>query len=135
MTPEHFLARRFAALAAGDYRAVYAGYHPQSPLCQQFPDASAYLQFARQQLQGIKVVSWQCLRQRSITLGEVECLLVLRIDVAGETTTLFELARLIQGPEGWQYHSAQKLTAEDFTGPQDRIDFHHFDRARTRIRF
>ena len=135
MTPQQFLARRFAALQQGDYRAVYAGYHPQAPFRQHFPDAEAYERFARERLHLVRVLHWRCVRQRSLSPDKTECLLVLEVETAGESAMLYELALLIRGTAGWQYHSAQKLTAEDYPGPVDAIDFHHFERAAAGIRF
>lgn len=134
MTADEFLTRRFAALAAGDYAEVYRSYHPEAPFLQNFADADSYLEFAEEQLSTIQVASWRSLQQRPAERGE-EHLLMMELAVDGCRQFFYELALLIETDEGWRYHSAQKLGADDFAGKPEEIDFRHFDRVTEKIRF
>ncbi len=135
MTAEQFLEERFAALKRADYVTVYSGYHPDAPFLQQFGDRGTYLRFARQQLGGIKVNSWRCLRQRIVADRQLEVILVMNIETAEGSQYFYELALLIETADGWRYHSAQKLGADDYSGLPDQLDFCHFDDASRKIRF
>lgn len=135
MSALDLLSRRFAALAVGDFAAVYASYCEDAPFLQQFSDRGTYLRFARQQLAQIEVQSWRSLRQRVCGKGREEHLLVMTLAVDGRTHYFYELALLIETPQGWRYHSAQKLSAEDYAGPPEQIDFRHFDAVSEKIRF
>ncbi len=134
MTALDCLKKRFAALTAGDYAQVFRSYHPEAPLLQNFPDAPSYVAFAKAQLAAIQVVDWQSLRQRPTVQGE-EHLLVMELSVDGYRQYFYELALLIETEEGWRYHSAQKLGAEDYNGRPSKIEFRHFDRINEKIRY
>ncbi len=135
MTAEQLLEKRFAALAKGDFTAVYDSYHQEAPFLQQFANRAAYVEFAQQQLSAIKVDSWQSLRQREIDAIQQEHLLVMTLSVDGCSQQFYELALLIETVDGWRYHSAQKLSAEDYPGPPQLIQFDHFDQAPQQIRY
>jgi len=132
---EQFLEERFTALSRGDYAAVYHGYHPDAPFLRQFGDRGTYLRFARQQLGEIKIKNWQCLHQRSVTDQQVEVILVMEIATAEGSHYFYELALLISTADGWRYHSAQKLGADDYSGLPEELDFCHFDDISQKIRF
>ena len=134
-SPEELLAERFAALQNGDFERLHASYHPDSPFLQQFYDRGAYVNFARQQLRGIRLRKWQRLDWRRLDAQRVEQLLAMEISVDGGTTYLYELALLVLTGAGWRYHSAQKLSGEDYQGPPEKLDFHHFDNAVQKIRY
>lgn len=135
MKIEDFLHKRFQALMTADYAVVFASYHEQAPFRQQFASCEDYLDFARRQLVQVKVLTWQFLGQREAATGQVECLLSMELEVGTVRQPYYELALLIQDHSGWHYHSAQKLTAEDFSGSPGQIDFRHFDDASPKIRF
>jgi len=135
MTAEEFLNVRFDALMSGDFAAVYATYHPESPFIQQFSDRSTYLRFAKQNLSRIQVKSWQSLRQRQLDEKQQEHLLVMELGVDGASQYFYELALLIETPAGWRYHSAQKIGAEDYSGNPEQIQFAHFDQVEQKIRY
>jgi SEC-C motif-containing protein len=135
MTAEDLMSKRFAALASGDYASVYETYHQDSPFIRQFSDCDAYICFARQQLNTIKVWSWQSLRQRQIDSLQQEHLLIMELAVDGRRQYFYELALLINTPAGWRYHSAQKLSAEDYAGPPEQIQFSCFDQVTQKIRY
>ena len=135
MTVEQFLEERFAALDRGDYATVYGGYHPEAPFLQQFGDRGTYLRFARQQLGEIKVKNWRCLHQRSVDEQQVEVILAMEIVTAEGSQSFYELALMIKTADGWRYHSAQKLGADDYSGSPDQLDFCHFDDVAQKIRF
>jgi hypothetical protein len=40
---------------------------------------------------------------------------------------------LIKTTAGWRYHSAQKLSHEDYPGEPERVDFDHFDQVVQKI--
>ncbi len=134
-TPELLLENRFAALQAEDYVSVYASYHREAPFRRQFADREAYLAFARQHLRQIQLHDWQLLRQRPVTPGQVEVILGMEVGVDGGKEFFYELALLIETAAGWRYHSAQKLSAEDYSAAPERLDFVHFDQVAEKIRF
>ncbi len=135
MTAEQLLATRFAALTAGDFAAVYDSYHQDSPFLQQFSSRGNYLRFARQNLGAIQVKSWRDLQFRQLADHRQEHLLVMELEVDGTSQYFYELALVIETEAGWRYHSAQKLSAEDYTGPPEQIRFAHFDRIEQKIRY
>ena len=130
-----FLESRFSALSRGDYAAVYDNYHPEAPFLQQFGSRSNYLRFARQQLGVIEIKNWSSLQQRLVAERQLEVLLVMEIITAAQPQFFYELALLIETADGWRYHSAQKMGADDYPGPAEEIDFHHFDNIAQKIRF
>jgi SEC-C motif-containing protein len=134
-SPEELIAARFQALLTGEYEQLYASYHPEAPLLQQFSDRGSYLRFAREQLRDVKVVNWQALGRRKLGAERVEQLLVMELSVAGASSFFYELALLVRTGAGWRYHSAQKLSEEDYAGPPENIDFHHFDNSALKIRY
>lgn len=133
MTPLQFLTQRFAALANADYAAVYASYHADAPFLQSFPDCAAYLAYADQCLGAVRIRSWQSLRQRILTADRQEHLLLMELEVDGSSQDFFELALLINSADGWRYHSAQKLSREDYGGAPEQLDFCHFEQAVQKI--
>jgi SEC-C motif-containing protein len=135
VTVEAFLTKRFAALQAGDFATVYATYHQDSPFIQQFADCGTYVRFAEDNLSAIKVENWQALQQRELEPGQEEHLLVMQLSVAGQSQYFYELALLIETSAGWRYHSAQKLSSEDYPGPPQLIQFAHFDHVKEKIRY
>jgi uncharacterized protein YchJ len=134
-SPAELLAARFNALLSGNFEQLYASYHPESPFIRQFLNCQDYVRFAAQQLSGIKLVSWQTLASRALDAQRLEQLLVMEIAVAGGRQFLYELALLVKTGAGWRYHSAQKLTGDDYPGPPDELDFHHFDSGAQKIRY
>ena len=135
MTVQEFLRGRFDALQRRDFETVYLSYHQSSPFRQQFTGSAEYLEFARQQLQGVSLKTWCCLAERSLPAGQVECILQMDLEVAGQSLRLYELALLVQGDGCWCYHSAQKLNEDEYRGLPDDISFEHFDAVSEKIRF
>lgn len=135
MTVVQFLENRFSALGSRDYAMVYDSYHVDAPFLQQFSDRKAYICFAQQQLDSIKILSWSCPQQRTVAANQVEVLLVMEVATEGDSQFFYELALLIDTEAGWRYHSAQKLGADDYSGAPLQIDFCHFDDAVQKIRF
>ncbi|MDB4470668.1 hypothetical protein N9063_00130 [Deltaproteobacteria bacterium] len=135
MTAEELLTKRFAALDSGDFVTVYGTYHQDAPFTQQFADRDVYVQFAQQQLSVIQVKSWKSLHQRQIDVEQQEHLLVMELTVDGSSQYFYELALLINTPDGWRYHSAQKLGVEDYSGLPEQIEFAHFDQVAQKIRY
>ncbi len=128
------IQRRFEALAAGDFAALYASYHPQAPFIRQFPSEREYLDFAAAVLARMRILTSHIGASRETDEGtEVICGLHFELD--GEQQVLFELALLIDGSQGWRYHSAQKLTAEEYGGGFAGLGFEHFDSQAAKIRF
>ncbi len=132
--PEDLLGARFAALEAGDYHRLYATYHHDAPFLRQFSGEADYLVFARQQLTQIQLRDWQMLAQRSNEEGQQEVILCMEIETAGDSQYFYEMALLISSEQGWRYHSAQKLTAEDYSGAPKKLAFRHFDQVIEKIR-
>jgi len=134
-TAEELLIKRFNALKGGDFATVYATYHKDSPFIKQFSDRATYIRFAEQNLSCIEVINWQMFAARVVESGRQEQLLAMELTVDGANQFFYELAMLIETPDGWRYHSAQKLSAEDFSGPPELIRFAHFDQAADKIRY
>ena len=128
------IRQRFAALEAHDFTALYTSYHPQAPFLEQFPSPEAYLDFAAQALSKLKLSETSIGATRETEEG-IELICALSFELAGESQTLYELALLMLTEEGWRYHSAQKLSAEDYQGEFAALDFSHFDQQPTKIRF
>lgn len=133
MTSQQLLESRFAALGNADFAAVYASYHADAPFLENFPDCAAYVEFAEQQLAAVQVRSWRSLRQRTLATEREEHLLLMELAFAGGSQNFYELALLIKTTEGWRYHSAQKLSQEDYPGEPGNIDFCHFDQVSQKI--
>lgn len=135
MTPTDCLRHRFEAHRRGDFAAIYASYHPLAPFLQHFPDLSGYLIFAREQLAGVELVAWQCTLERRLDDGQVECIQIMDFSHQGAISRMVELVLLIETSQGWRYHSAQKLDAQDLSLPAVQVDFRHFDQVPHRVRF
>jgi len=135
MTLATFWKHRFDALAHGDYQAVYDSYHPEAPFLQNFSTAEEYCTFAATQLKEIQVRQWQVKKIRATAADQVECLLIMELVVDGVARYFYELALVLLVAERWRYHSAQKLSAEDYPGDPQDIDFRDFDEIQQKIRF
>jgi SEC-C motif-containing protein len=133
MTPQQFLAQRFADLEKADYAAVYASYHAEAPFLQSFPDCAAYVAYAEQYLGAVQIRAWKILRQRTLAADRQEHLLLMELSLDGGSQFFYELALLIDTADGWRYHSAQKLSQEDYSGAPEQIDFCHFDQVAQKI--
>ena len=59
----------------------------------------------------------------------------MEIAVGDGRQYFYELALLRKTADGWRYHSAQKLSGEDYSGPPEQLDFCHFDSIAQKIRF
>lgn len=131
---EEFIQQRFSALAQGNFPQVYASYHPEAPFLQQFPGEEDYLIFATESLTQIKVLTTYIGEQRATARG-IEMICGLEYSLDGEPQRLFELALVMETARGWRYHSAQKLTADDYFGPFAALDFKVFDEQAVKICF
>ena len=130
-SPTALIEGRMRALEQGDFSLIYDSYHSESPFLGFFRSKSEYLDFAEQQLKGLVLSEWKILRQRDTDSDDVEILLWMRVGAQD----LFELARLIPSDDGWRYHSAQKLTREEYRGSVEKINFADFDQVAQKIRF
>lgn len=134
-SPDALLEGRMQALQQGDFNLIYDSYHSEAPFLKHFTDKSDYLSFAAQQLGGISLAEWKILGQREANDDDVEVMLWMRVGDGTAAQDLFELALLISADGGWRYHSAQKLTREDYAGAIEELDFSDFDQAAQKIRF
>jgi len=134
LTAEELIRLRFSALEEHNFALLYASYHPLAPFLEQFPDAGAYLEFAVQTLSGLRLCKTRVGLSRA-TPGGVELICALSFELGSSLQTLYELALLKPTEAGWRYHSAQKLTGEDYQGEFAALDFIHFDRQSPQIRF
>ena len=133
-TPAGLILQRFEDLKIGNFSALYASYHAQSPFLQQFLQLEDYVEFAAQSLAGLSPLEVQTGPSRDSGEGvEVICMMVFELN--GSQQTLYELALLLPTEDGWRYHSAQKLTPEDFGGAFSGLDFSHFDQQAIKVRF
>ena len=128
------IQQRYDALAAGDFAALYASYHSQSPFIEQFPQEQDYLEFAAETLARLGVLQAHIGDLRETEEG-IEVVCGLHFELDGQEQVMFELALLVDEDGRWRYHSAQKLTAEDYSGEFAGLDFEHFDSQATKIRF
>jgi hypothetical protein len=135
MTPSDCLRQRFEAHRQGNFAAVYASYHPQAPVRQQFSDLPSYLVFAHEELADIKLVAWRCTLERRLDADQVECLQIIEFSHGGTIRRMVELVLLIATSDGWCYHSAQKLDAQELSVPAELADFRCFDEAPHKVRF
>jgi len=131
---KELIQQRFAALKQGNFAGIYASYHPQAPFLEQFPGEEDYLAFAAENLGRIEVVETSIGTSRSTAEG-VEIICALNYFLDGDSHRLFELALVMETAAGWRYHSAQKLSAEDYSGPFSALDFKYFDQQSVKIRF
>lgn len=131
---DQVLRQRLTALKSQTYPEIYTSYHPDAPFLDQFPGVQSYVSFAEQALAGMKILASHVGATRETEEG-VEILCGIRFELNGESQTLFELALFLPVAGVWKYHSAQKLTAEDFSGDFDQLSFELFDEQPTKIRF
>ena len=134
-TPLELITVRMQALRQGDFGPIYDSYHAEAPFLMHFATKADYLAFAEQQLANIVLSDWKDLGQREIKPDEVEILLWMSIGEGSAAQDFFELALLLQVENGWLYHSAQKLSREDYVGEVENLNFCHFDQAEQKIRF
>lgn len=125
---------RFVALGEGDFGRLYASYHPEAPFVEQFPAQEDYLAFAQGALAGIRVVKSFVGAVREAD-GGAEVICALHFELGGTPQTIFELALLLPFGEGFLYHSAQKLTSDEYSGGFADLSFAHFDMQAQKIRF
>jgi hypothetical protein len=128
------IQQRFTALAQRDFARLYASYHPLAPFRAQFPSAADYLAFAAETLGRIEVIETGIGAGRVSAEG-VEIICALHFALDGDLQRLFELALFMETPAGWRYHSAQKLTTEEYAGAFSALDFSYFDQQPVKIRF
>ncbi len=133
-TVEALLQQRFNALKNQAFVDAYASYHPHAPFIEQFPTTQSYVAFAEQALAGMKILHTHVGAIRETDDG-VEIICGMCFELNGETQTLYELALFLPVADTWKYHSAQKLTPEDFSGEFTQLDFEFFDQQLTKIRF
>lgn len=132
--PKKKIEERFDALMSGDFSTLYRSYHPRAPFMQQFPTEEDYLCFASRHLARMVVSQTHIGDSREADGGsEVLCGLVFELD--GRRQVLYELALLLPSAEGWRYHSAQKLSVDQFRGTFAQLDFVLFDDQPKKIRF
>lgn len=111
-TPEALILGRVAALAAGDYSAIFASYHPDAPFRRFFPDLATYLAYAVSDLAGAFRVS-DCRILLSRTNGErAEVLFVQIIEHGDERFESFEIGRCrVDGDGWWSFEAGLRLDA------------------------
>jgi SEC-C motif-containing protein len=134
LTAEELIQLRFVALQEHNFSLLYASYHPQAPFLEQFPNVLIYLDFAEHSLSDLHIHEMRTGGSRATAEG-VELICKVQFELGGEHQTLYELALLKPTAEGWRYHSAQKLTAEEFQGDFEALDFIHFDHQESKVRF
>ena len=134
LTAEGLIRVRYAALREQNFSLLYASYHPQAPFLEQFSHLQSYLEFAADSLCALQLRAGDVGASRTTADG-VEVICALRFEIGGVAQVLYELALVMPTALGWRYHSAQKLTAEDYQGEFAALDFVHFDQQSPRIRF
>ncbi len=131
---EHFWTERFANLGNGCYEAVYRSYHQSAPFRENFTTSHEYVRFAKAQLAAIEVKNWQFLKFRELSANQAECLIAMQLSCDGIEQFFYELALVLRDGQQWFYHSAQKLSSDDYSGDPWQIDFSHFDQASQKFR-
>ncbi|WP_020675653.1 hypothetical protein [Geopsychrobacter electrodiphilus] len=134
LTAEDLIRVRFAALKEQNFSLLYASYHPRAPFLEQFPTLNSYREFAVQTLSDLRLYDADVGASR-VTPEGVEIICILRFDLGSEVQILYELVLVIPTDLGWRYHSAQKLSTEDYQGEFAALDFVHFDHQSPKIRF
>ncbi|MCF6180135.1 MAG: hypothetical protein L3J63_12230 [Geopsychrobacter sp.] len=134
LTAEELVRLRFTALKEQNFLFLYASYHPRSPFLELFPHADIYLEFAVQNLAPMRLCASEVGASRATAEG-VELICMLRFELDGKLQTMYELALLEPIESGWRYHSAQKLSAEDYQGEFAALEFIHFDHQSPKVRF
>ena len=134
LTAEEVLRIRYTALEEHNFSLLYASYHPRAPFLEQFSSAMAYLDFAAHSLSDLRLIESRVGVSRAVAEG-VEQVCMLCFELGKETQTIYELALLKPTDDGWRYHSAQKLTSEDYQGEFSALDFVHFEQQEIKIRF
>ena len=134
LTAEELIQLRYTALDEQNFSLLYASYHPEAPFLEQFPNVMVYLEFAAQSLSDVRLCEILVGLSRATTEG-IEVICSLRFELRARVQTLYELALLMPTEAGWRYHSAQKLSDEDFQGEFAALDFVHFDQQSPRIIF
>lgn len=133
-SPEELLRQRFHAARQGDFGFIYDTTHEESTLRQSFPSRGEYVLFGQQQLlQSFHVVGCRAIDQRQVDESTVEMTFWMATETDEGLQELFELGRFVRTPEGWRYHSGQKMTREDYTGEIDDLSFADFDAVGQKI--
>lgn len=111
-TPEALIHGRVAALAAGDYSAIFASYHPEAPFLRCFPDRDAYLAYAAENLAGAFRIS-DCRILRSRMSGEqADVLFIQTIEHGKEHFASLEIGRCrVDGDGWWSFEAGLRLDA------------------------
>jgi len=134
LTAEDLIRLRYTALKEQNLALLYASYHLDAPFLEQFPTLNTYREFAVEALSELRLYDADVGANR-VTAQGVEIICMLRFDLGDDVQILYELALLIATDAGWRYHSAQKLSSEDYLGDFAALDFIHFDHHSPKIRF
>jgi SEC-C motif-containing protein len=135
LSPAELVQARGRAFSAGDFGFIYDSYHADSNFRSQFPDRKAYLAAGKNSLgRDFRIDQCRVLKEK-IDGGEARVIFYLDTRYRGQREETFELSLFLLTDGGWRYHSSQKLSRDEFTGPVDEIDWADFDRVKDQVFF
>ena len=135
LSPSQLVLARSRAFTEGDFGRVYDSYHPDSNFCRQFTDRQAYLDYARSVLAADFVIHECRILREKVEGDQAHVIFYLDTVFRGQQAESFELALLLRTPDGWRYHSGQKLLRSEFAGKIDEIDRDDFEKAQEKVFF
>lgn len=134
-SPAELIRARFVAFAEGDFGFIFDSYHPDSNFRRQFEDRDAYTAYGRSNLSADFLIR-ECRILRERINGDL-ARVILYVDTLfrGAGAESFELALLLLTPDGWRYHSGQKMLRGEFEGEIGDIDWKDFERVKDKVFF
>jgi len=135
MTPEEFIRKRFRDFVAGDFGAIWDGYHPDTNFRQAFPDRAAYIAYGEEELAGSLVFQECRLLLQNVVGNRARVMLLNRFSDGDEDHTYFEYANLVAIDGEWHYFSGARLERGLFDGPVEEISWEAFKRLSDNLFF
>lgn len=134
LAPADLVRARVRAFDAGDFGFIYDTYHPDSYFRRQFPDRAAYLLHGRSLSGDFSIREFRILKE-CVEGDEARLIFYLDTLYRGERSESFELSLFLMTPQGWRYHSGQKLSREEFSGEIEAIDWEDFEKVKDKVFF
>ncbi|BCR05385.1 UPF0225 protein [Desulfuromonas versatilis] len=135
LAPVELVQARARAFGRGDFEFIYDSYHPESYFIEQFPDRAAYLRYGQRTLaEDFEILECRILMEKT---GGDEARVIFYLDTRfkGTRSESFELSLFLRTPEGWRYHSSQKLSREEYTGQIADIGWDDFEKVKDKVYF
>lgn len=136
LEPAEILTLRVRAFRLGDFGVIYDSYHDDSFFRAQFPDRDAYIRYAWAHLRrDFRIRTCRVLAVRQHSADEHHLIFHQIVEVADGLVETLEMARFYTTPQGWRYHSSQKIERSEFPGAPETIRFADFDRMQPKVFF